>query len=357
MRLKTIDRWFGAALVALLPRPGLPSSQILPGSILIIRPGGIGDAVLLVPAINALRERFPEAVIDVLAESRNAGAFALCPGIRRAFLYDRPGQLLEVLRQHYDVVIDTEQWHRLSAVVARLVRSSVKIGFATNERSRLFSHPIPYAQNDFEVTSFLRLLEPLGIPVGEISVGGWLHIPAAAREPVASLMPQDDRRPMVVVFPGASTAEKRWGASRFRSVAEWCLGCRLQVVLIGGKGDRAESEQIASGLDIVNLAGRTSLVQTAAIIDKAAVIVSGDSGVLHIAAGLGRPTVALFGSSSVDKWAPRGPRHVVLKQELPCSPCARFGYTPSCAYSVRCMSDIAVTDVTHAIAKLLELSD
>lgn len=354
--LKFIDRWLGTTLANMLPKPSNQSRRVdKPLSVLFIRPGGIGDAVHLVPVVYALQKTFPGIAIDILAECRNGSVFAMCPGIRRIIRYDRPGQLLQALRSRYDVVIDSEQWHRLSAVVARLVRAPMKIGFATNERRRLFTHALPYRQDDYETTSFLRLLAPLGIPAGEVVADSWLHIPEDVRKSVVSLLPQDDHRPMVVIFPGASIEEKRWGADRFRSVAKWCLDRSLQVVLVGGEGDRPDSERIASGLDIVNLAGRTSLVQTAAIIDAAAVVVSGDSGVLHIAAGLGRPTVALFGPSSMEKWAPRGPRHATLSKCLSCSPCSRFGYTPSCPNSGRCMNDIAVTDVTHAIATLLKL--
>lgn len=356
--LKILDLWLGTALVFLLPKPLLPPPCPLPPqSILLIRPGGIGDAVHLLPAIQALQKSFPEIAIDILAERRNAGVFAMCPGIRRNFQYDRPGQLLQALHGRYDVVIDTEQWHQLSAVVTRLVRAPVKIGFATNKRRRLFTHTISYCQDDYEIRSFLSLLEPLGVPADEVVAESWLHIPEDVCESVVSLLPQSNHQPIVAIFAGASIAEKRWGVDRFRSVAEWCLDRRLQVVLIGGEGDRPDAERIASGLEIVNLTGRTSLVQTAAIIEKVAMVVSGDSGVLHIAAGLGRPTVALFGPSSIDKWAPRGPQHVALSKCLSCSPCSRFGYTSSCPNSGWCMSDIAVTDVARAIATLLDLPD
>lgn len=354
--LKFADRWLGAALASLLPRPLSPSPDVLePHSFLLIRPGGIGDAVHLEPAIHALYTRFPQAAIDILAEGRNSGIFPLCLGIRRVYRYDHPAELMSVLCNSYDVIIDTEQWHRLSAVVVHLVRAPVKIGFATNNRRRLFTHGCPYHQEDYEVISFLRLLNPLGVPTVGFTAERWLHIPAAVRDAFVSLLPPHDQRPVVVIFPGASIAEKRWGFDRFRSVAEWCLGLRLQVVLIGGEGDRSEAAQIASGIDVVNLVGRTSLLQTSEIIEKSAVVVSGDSGVLHLAAGLGCPSVALFGPSSTVKWAPRDPRHVVLHRNLSCSPCSRFGYTPPCPIDARCMKEITVENVTSAIGTLLTL--
>jgi len=75
--------------------------------------------------------------------------------------------------------------------------------------------------------------------------------------------------------------------------------------------------------------------------------------VLHIAVGLGVPTVSLFGPGRAKKWAPRGERHVVISKELPCSPCTTFGNTPPCPYNVRCMSDITVDEVVNAVTMLL----
>ena len=354
--IKFVDRWLGAALVHLLPKPplmSLPVGEL--HSILLIRPGGIGDAVHLAPAIQLLRQSFPELAIDLLAERRNAGIFALCPGLRKVYLYDHPWQLLQAVRGRYDVVIDTEQWHRLSAVIARLVKSPIKVGYATNERARLFTHPLSYSHDDYEIVSFLRLLEPLSLSRMVLSEDPWLLVPEVARQSVASLFPAHDDRPLVVIFPGASIVERRWGAERFRSLAQWCFRQGLRVVVVGGAGDRNDGEQIVFGLEALNLTGKTSLAETAAVLENAAVVISGDSGILHIAVGLGRPTVSLFGPGIASKWAPKGPRHVVLNKKSICSPCTRFGYTPSCPRGVRCMRDISVSEVTLGITKLLPL--
>ncbi|HEX2769795.1 MAG TPA: glycosyltransferase family 9 protein [Geobacteraceae bacterium] len=159
--LKRIDSILGKMAVRLW---SVPCQQVTgTSSFLLIRPGGIGDAVLLAPAIRALRRAYPEATIDLLAERRNSGIFSLVPEVNKVFHYDAPRELMAALRRRYDVVIDTEQWHRLSAVVARLTGAQVSIGFATNERSRLFTHHIPYSQDEYEAISFLNLLMPLGI--------------------------------------------------------------------------------------------------------------------------------------------------------------------------------------------------
>ncbi|OGT99078.1 MAG: heptosyltransferase [Geobacteraceae bacterium GWC2_48_7] len=351
--MKKFDAIIGRLAVALLatPVPGTLPAKVT--SILLIRPGGIGDAVHLIPAINAIKAAYPHTAIDVLAEKRNSAVFSLCPHVRTLLHYDKPADLLRTLRGRYDVVIDTEQWHRLSAVVARLIHSPLSIGYATNERSRLFTHQIGYSHDEYEMHSFQRLLDPLGIepqPVPEC----FLQIPAhAAKKAAAALIAPFTEKPFIVLFPGASIAERRWGLERFRRLTELLNGLEIRVVVVGGKEDRAVGDMIVSGGAGMNLAGQTSLVETAAIIAKSALLVSGDSGVLHIAVGVGCPTVSLFGPGRAKKWAPRGEKHSVINKKITCSPCTTYGTTPACPADVRCMKEIDVEEVFNAVTMLL----
>jgi lipopolysaccharide heptosyltransferase II len=323
------------------------------GRIIIIRPGGIGDAILLIPTIKALKQKYPEAKITVLAEKRNASAFGLCPHIDRVLHYDKPKQLLEAIRGNNDVVIDTEQWHRLSAVVARLTGAPFSVGYATNERRRLFSYPIPYTHDDYEANSFLRLLEPFGIAQSDDTKTPFLVVPAAAKARAESLLNELAGKKFVAVFPGASIPERRWGAVKFSRVADSLAEKGLPVVIVGGKGDEAEGQKIVHENFGLNLAGKTSLAETAAILERSSILLSGDSGVLHIGAGLDIPTVSLFGPGIARKWAPRGDKHIVITRNMVCSPCTRFGYTPKCPIQVKCMQDITVEEVTEAVIQVL----
>ncbi len=350
--LKCIDGWIGGLAVRCMPRP-VPAGMPQLRSVLLIRPGGIGDAALLPPVIRLMRCRYPDARITVLAERRNGPIFALCPTVDRVLLYDRPRELLAAIRGGYDVVIDTEQWHRLSAVVARLTRAQVSIGYATNERQRLFSHPIPYSHDDYELDSFHHLLRPLGIDPPAESDVPFLFVPESAERAAMALLGASAERAFVVIFPGASIPERRWGAERFRELARRLHDAGANVVVVGGEGDRADGELICSDSVGFNLAGRTSLVESAAVINRAALLVSGDSGLLHVGVGLGVPTVSLFGPGIAAKWAPRGEAHIVLDKRLSCSPCTRFGYTPRCRDNGRCLKEITVDEVELAVMRLL----
>ena len=351
--LKGLDRVLGGAAVScvsLFPQPATRIHTFV--SILVIRPGGIGDGILLAPTLSALKRSYPQAKIHVLAEKRNAAAFQLCPQVDLVLRYDRPRELLLALRNGYDLVMDTEQWHRLSAVMGRLCRPKLLAGFGSNDRIRLLTHATPYRQDDYEADSFLNLLTPLGIVPPKLSAP-FLAVPESARQKSAELLAALGDKPFITIFPGASIPERRWGAERFARVAELLRQAGLGIVVIGGGEDREQGDIISGVGKGLNLAGRTSLAESAAIIATSALLVSGDSGVLHMAVGVGTPTVALFGPGREKKWAPRGANHSVINKRLPCSPCTTFGTTPPCPDAARCMGEISVDEVADAALRLL----
>jgi lipopolysaccharide heptosyltransferase II len=350
--LKTIDRHLASRLVYLFPRPGRKEVAI-PGRILFIRPGGIGDAALLLPVIRSVAGKYPDAKIDILAEKRNAAVFEMCDPVADVYQYDRFAGLVSVLGSRYDVVIDTEQWHYMSALVARLVRSQIKIGFATNSRSRMFSDPVDYMQDDYELDSFGRLLAPLGVDM--IPVSEYIDLDADIRSRTVFLLDGLAGKGIVALFPGASIPERKWGSIKFAELASRIESCGFGVVVIGGPQDHETGEQIVSALENSrNLAGRCTLAESSAVIEASTALVTGDSGILHIGVGLDKPTVSLFGPGIEKKWAPRGNRHRVINKHLDCSPCTIFGNTPDCPVGIRCMKEIQVEEVFSTMMDLLE---
>jgi lipopolysaccharide heptosyltransferase II len=351
--LKRLDDVAGMLCCSLLPRAGEQACDVDVQSILIIRPGGIGDAVLLAPAIGELNKEFPKATITVLAEKRNAGAFALIPGVTKVLRYDVLTEFTIAFQRKPDLIIDTEQWHRLSAVVARLIGAGIRIGFGTNERERLFHHAIPYSHYDYEAVSFMRLLAPLGIATPVSILPPFLSVPPTANARATQLLTPLEGQPFIALFPGASIPERRWGADRFGQVATSLAVEGYRIVVIGGKEDMATAASLIATTDGLNLAGTTSLAETAAIIEQSTMLISGDSGILHIGVGFGIPTVSLFGPGIAQKWSPQGVRHLVINLHLTCSPCTTFGYTPKCRHHAKCIQEITPDEVVQASLMLL----
>jgi lipopolysaccharide heptosyltransferase II len=353
--LKYIDGILGTSAARIFPAPRRKTFHQI-HSILFIRPGGIGDAVLLIPAIQAIKQMWPQAIIDVLAEERNAAIFQLCPDINTIFQYDKPRELLTAIRASYDVVIDTEQWHRLSAIAARLTSAPMTIGFATNERKRLFTHPVPYSQDDFELISFLHLLTPLtGYPM-PYTERPFLDVSQVLLDKATKMLSSLSSPKIVALFPGGSIGERRWGANRFHQVAKMLCEQGYPIVAIGGKNDVKAGEEIIYGNSPgLNLCGKLSLPETAAVIKSCALLITGDSGIMHVGYGLGTKIVALFGPGREKKWAPRGERCRIINMQLACSPCTTFGYTPKCQKRAECMRQITADEVFRKSMELLSV--
>jgi ADP-heptose:LPS heptosyltransferase len=127
-----------------------------------------------------------------------------------------------------------------------------------------------------------------------------------------------------------------------------------KIVMLGTDVDKKEAEKIKKYVpDSIDLTGKTNLGETAYILSHSKALITGDSGLMHIAYAVGTPTVTLFGAGIEKKWAPRGNRHVVINKRLDCSPCTRFGYTPRCRKGVECLASISVGEVLRAVEMIM----
>lgn len=353
--LKIIDATIGWILCLLLPplrRAKRPPNVV--NSILFVRPGGIGDAILLLPVIRAFKQLHPDAVVSILAEKRNAAVFGLNSGVVNVYHYDLVRDFFKLLRESFDVVIDTEQWYRLSALVARCIQAEFSIGFDTNERRRCFYQTVSYSETEYELLNFWKLVGPLLKPA-QTCPTMVLSIPEERLSETRGMLALFKSKKIIALFPGGSIVQKRWDRNAFRE-----LGLRLRrdgydLVIVGGKEDFLDGELIAGkGNGILNLCGRLSLLDTASILHAAELLITGDSGIMHIANGLGIKVVALFGPGNVQKWSPVNNNTVVVSKNLLCSPCSRFGFTPPCKNRFACMKLITVEEVYAKTVELLK---
>ena len=369
--LKTADSILGPAACGTLGLAGLLSTHKTPSStdpgdvrsILVIRPGGMGDMIVLLPALRMLRERFPDARIRLICEKRNMEVLRVAGMAELGIAYDRnpAGLLLHLARHRYDVAVDTEQFHHFSAVFAFLSRAGMRIGFKINpRRNPLYTHLTDYALSGNEGGEFMKLLEPLGID-GEYRLAGALadadlELPIVVDAKLKNMFPE---KPFAVVHPCGYTPQKRWPADAFA-----CLVRRLREdhgmgsVLVGDRGDRAGAESIAGHVkehhgDVLSCAGQLSLSGTAALIRKAGIFVGTDSGLAHLAVALGTPTVVLFGPSDHVKWGAENDRHAIVRKDMPCAPCFIFGYHKPCR-GRECMTGISPADVLAKVATVLK---
>jgi lipopolysaccharide heptosyltransferase II len=359
--------------------PAVPSTlaELDPERILVGMLCPIGDALFATPALAALRRRFPRAHITALAYPSNVGILEGNPDVDECAVVDHSGSgssLLLLARtagviklSGYGLMVN---FSPASSFLGLLAGVPEQISLRMPPKWWLLgSHSRSYSRRH-TVDQYLNVIRPLlehDVPEGQRHPRVYLspaHRAAARR--LLRACGLGAAGPLVAMHVGADgfRGRKRWSTERFAAV-----GGRLaerfgaRILLMGGAGDVAPSEEVAArmGRGAVVLAGRTSLLETAALVERATLFIGNDSCPLHIAAAVGTPAVGIFGPSDVEQFRPIGPsgyRPRVVRAELPCSPCFHFvgndaPWVPNLCHSRACLKAIDAEDVLAAATELL----
>ena len=318
----------------------------------------VGDLIFSLPALAALRARFPQAEITSilrpnLAELMQASPLVDRLLVRKVGLAAEVRLLWELWRRNDDLAVVFSQ-SASTALQALCCRAPTRIGFADADLGCLLTRKVHLPGLPWP-GKLTRLAVCLGAHAPPDSYVGLLRIPTALRERARRLMERqglDPRAGIAVIAPCASgrRRHKAWDADKFAEVADY-LHERWQaaVVIVGGAGDAREAAHIAGAMSAssVNLAGQTTTGELAAILEGAVILVGIDSGPMHVAAAMGAPVVALFGPTDPARTGPHGKGHEVVTAHLPCAPCARPCETREC------MNAITVEAVTAAADRIL----
>ncbi|MEK7801650.1 MAG: glycosyltransferase family 9 protein, partial [Pseudomonadota bacterium] len=221
----------------------------------------------------------------------------------------------------YDVVIDTEQWHYLSAWTAHLIKTSFRIGFDTRPlRKKFFNKPVEYILDEYELYNFRKLFEVIEPKSRQITdIAGCYDVSSRDNAWAAEQI----TTPSVAFFIGASIPERRLTQTQMIYVIQYLHEQNLQPVLLGGKDVVDESKKLHENLgpgQFLDFVGKTSLEKSAALIKRCKFFIGPDSGILHLACAVGTPAVAIFGPGNIKKWAPRGNKNAVVSLNVECSP-------------------------------------
>ena len=375
---KILDRYIGSLLCFLLG--GFQSRPLVqnrdPQRILLLQLSAIGDTILTIPTIRAIRERFPEAHLAMVASSINLQYLEGCPYIdqhipcRLEELVKSPRKLIAFIiglrRQQFDWAIDFEHWPRLSTLIAYGSGAPRRIGFRSEGQHRhyLFTDVVEHVPGQHEVVNFLKIARLLGCLIKETNLEVWLkrEDEGWVRE-FFNEMGIDPNRPVVAMHPEAGRRgepRRRFPHDRFVSVADALVErYNAQVILTGAPSEVELSQQIASQTrsSCAVAAGKTQINQLAALFANTDFLICGNCGPMHLAAAAGTPVIALHGPTNPSQWAPWGRGHTILHVDVPCSPCLNLGFEYGCSAladgTSPCMHTIQVDEVLKACEKYL----
>lgn len=338
-----------------------------PKNIIIRMPNWLGDLVMATPLLHDLRKKWPEATITAMCQSNVGDLLKYDPNIDELYKYKKPNGWIRK-QNPLDIIAELRFGeYDLGLLLTNSFSSALwfwrgkvqnRIGFAGNLRSWLLNKAVPFPENketQHLVLTYKALLTPMGIPLSNTPPK--LYVSPEEQAHVKTLLNSNGYthtdQLLVGINPGAAYGSaKCWLPDRFRAVTEQLLeNPRITVVYFGDQTGAPLVNEICEGLGprVINLAGKTSLRELVALINACDVLLTNDSGPMHIAAALNTPLVALFGSTSDVKTGPYG-GGVVIHKRVECSPC----YKRVCPIDFRCMKRIETDEVYRAIMNQLK---
>jgi len=337
-------------------------------NILIRAVNWLGDAVMTIPAIGAVRESFPGARITLLANPLVAELFTPHEWIDEVVVYHRKGSHAglrgklaiaeELKKNRFDLAILLQNAFD-AALLACLARIPRRMGYQTDCRGLLLTHGsrvLDETRRLHQVEYYLAMLKEQGITTGDRRL--LLTVTQEEERDVAEMLKVEgvgEGDFLLGINPGATYGSaKRWYPERFAQVAKelsrrW--GARVVITGAPNEADIAGEIEAAMDGDCINLAGRTSVRSLMAMIRRCNFFITNDSGPMHLAAAFHVPLVAIFGPTNHATTAPYGTRAVMVWKDAECAPCMKR----ECPTDHRCMTAVTVDDVVSAALGLQEV--
>ena len=340
--------------------------------IVVRAPNWIGDAVMCLPALDALGKRFPDAEISVLARRVVRPVFEMSGVVTDVITYDKEGAhrglfgriaLAKELRAMGFTKAVLFQNAFDAAFITYLAGVPERIGYDRDMRGFLLTTPVPYGGEDrraHHVRYYMNIVKALGCVVDERAVVKTLSVSAEEGEKASRFLEEKgvaSGRTLIAAAPGASFGPaKMWPAENF-AAALAALSEKLDAtpLIFGAEGDRDASAKVAAGLeeagvDFLNLTGTLTLKESMALMGHTRLFLSNDSGAMHLASALGTNTVTVFGSTDPELTGPLAANSVVLRNEMECSPC----FKRVCPYGhYECLTSVTPEEVVAAAVELV----
>lgn len=336
--------------------------------ILVVKIYGIGNALLALPFLRAVRQNFPNAKISLLVENRAEAAFRnldlydelLTIDLHTKSLVKKIRQLIQLICLRPQVIFSTFPMSngRLSKAYAYIGARNIVGHPIVRNKVEHYTHPLDYDINRHEVLLNLDLLRPYGITPDEEDC---LNFPVAVQDADFARTFIDCLRKGTDVVVGmhcggdTDMPEKYYPAKKFAAVADQLVDRKnARIFLFGGPNEKKLGAVVIGHMkyEPVNLIGEYDLLKVFALIAECDLFISYDSGLMHAAAAVNTPVLGLFGPTMPNKNAPWGKTSRIIASDLYCSPCHRVGHQIHCSNTV-CMDDIQVDEVVETAIKML----
>ncbi|HVB25931.1 MAG TPA: lipopolysaccharide heptosyltransferase II [Ktedonobacteraceae bacterium] len=363
-------------------QPALTPQTIQPERILVIRLDLIGDLVLSLSVVHTLKRAYPDAEIDLLAVPSSSQVALSDPNLAQVIAYDpnvwrRPKALLQpknwreaitVVRglrsRHYDLAVSVfGDW---AAILAVLSGAKRRVGFGRESYPGFMTDSVPgqhwgKGDHQHEVDYCLELAKAAGATVTQDDRVPQLYVNEQARTEVAQLLLDAgilSNTPLIVCHVSSNNGQsKRWPIPYWATLIDRLLRENVaQVVFSGAPDDLPLIESVTRRMHehAVNLAGKTSLTQLAALMERADLLVTGDSGPMHIATAVGTSLIAIHGPTDPALSGPVSPYATILRSDIWCSPCYEAKNTADCRFfTTQCMKNITPNQVFDVVQKKL----
>ena len=332
-------------------------------SIIVRGVNWVGDAVMTLPALDALGKAFPHSNITVLAKPWVVPVYASHPSVSSIIEYHKSFTFLKgikdifktgnsIKKSGFDMAFLFQNAIE-AALLSFMGRCRIRAGYDTDGRGFLLTHPVHRTKNilkEHQTEYYLNIIRELGFEAE--SKHPVIHLSRESIAKAESLLSIKDG-PFIGFSPGAIYGEaKCWPVERFAKLGRMVLESGAKVILFGSRSEKQICSAVNSFMDnrAIDLSGCTDLGTAMALIKDCSVFVSNDSGLMHVSAALGIPTVAIFGSTNTKTTSPKGAKVNVISKNVDCAPCLK----KKCPTDFRCMTNIEPEDVWSAVKLFAE---
>jgi heptosyltransferase II len=343
-------------------------NKILPNKILVVQTAFLGDMVMTLPLLSAIKQGFPKASLSVLIVPKMKEILGGHPAVDEVLVYDKNGdqqgifgfvRLAKILKNRgYDLCLLPHRSFR-SGLLAYLSGIPLRIGFQKPVGWLFCTQSVSRDKTKHEVDRNLQLLSPLGIERTS-QINPQLSATPEARYRIEETfknagLQQNDL--IVGIAPGSVWATKRWLPEGFAAVADTLVEkLSAKVLLLGSRNEEPIAHEIiaCSKKSLVNLMGQ-SIMELVATLSRCRLLITNDNGAMHIAAALNIPIVAIFGSTSPEAgYGPYTHAAGIVEHTLSCRPCGLHGYRRCPQGHFRCMKEITAQEVIAMAEKQLK---